>query len=545
MPPLSKLTLLTKPALNPSAPYWQTNDGEFCKLYLGHVIDRLKEMPAKSVQCVVTSPPYWGLRDYGMVEKFKTEEQALQWASQTAARLNRDFGGSTVRHNTKGTTYDAQNKLWLGRVGTETLLCGKVWGQIGSEPSPDCGTHGKAQCGKCFVCSMVEVCAEIYRVLRDDGVFWLNLGDSYSGGKTGRADLSNLKGSFGNRDLTQVKSGDKYHGTQSSQRKPEGIPSGNLIGIPWRVALALQEWGWVLRQDVIWSKPSPMPESVRNRCTKSHEYIFLLTKSMNYFYDADAIREPLKLGADHDRTRGDHRIQTPGDDYTTGSKGSAGLRGQMTSNPDGRNKRSVWRVSSQGYPGAHYAVFPPKLIEPCILSGTSPKCCGNCSAPWRRVTVEKKLKRDRPNDYVKRTGEEGTGNSCANSVAGVEVKTLRFEPTCECLGKQVKTRVETVDEETGKVKKRIVYNYFSDLPLDQHPVKPCVVLDPFVGSGTSCVVAIDHGRHSIGIDLSEEYLKKNAIPRIEGELLSRPALAHLVGEPVKSLVVGYSDNERS
>jgi hypothetical protein len=242
-----------------------------------------------------------------------------------------------------------------------------------------------------------------------------------------------------------------------------------------------------------------MPESVRNRCTKAHEYIFLFVKKMGYFYDAEAIKDKsikptLWLGEQF--KCGDKTIHHKSAKHTTPDQ-EDGLQN--------KNRRSVWTVSSQGYSGAHFATYPPKLIEPCIKAGTSEKgCCAECGAPWVRVVEEKKLTRERPNDYVKRTGEKGTGNSCANSVAGVDVKTVGWKPTCKC----------------------------------NADVVPCVVLDPFIGSGTTCCVAISLGRNSIGIDLSKQYLDHNAIPRISGELLARPSLAHLVGRKPKKLNLG-------
>jgi len=279
-------------------------------------------------------------------------------------------------------------------------------------------------------------------------------------------------------------------------------------------------------------KPSPMPESIHNRCTKSHEYIFLLVKKLGYFYDAEAIKE---------KSKGDWNSHgafcTPGgknESMSIAHPDLARTRGRGTFHPDvvqsSSNKRSVWTVSSQGYEGAHFATFPKKLIEPCILAGTSEKgCCANCGAPWKRVVESRQLKRDRPNDYVKYAdtshekkqntpGKSPQGgwdafraldksnrkkgvNSCANSVAGVDTKTVGWEPTCDCGA----------------------------------GVIPCTVLDPFVGSGTTCCVSLDHGRRSIGIDLSEKYLHHNAVVRIEGELLIRPALASLTGRTPKRI----------
>lgn len=355
--------------------------------------------------------------------------------------------------------------------------------------------------------------------------------------------------------------------------------SGDLVNIPNLVAEGLREDGWILRQDIIWAKPSPMPESVKNRCTKSHEYVFLLTKKMGYFYDAEAIKEQ---SIDPESLEG--RGKRNDDKFVQGGGDYAATRGGFSQIEEGktyttRNRRSVWTVSSQGYPGAHFATYPPKLIEPMILAGTSEYgACVDCGAPWKRVVEEKQLTRERPNDYVKRSGEDGTGNSCANSVAGVESKTVGWEPTCDCFldkdqnCRECGTSWESVEAKAnigdwgggkrgldtaevgmnrnvlGGAKEYAEYQQRQaakktvsrDMPCEcfTHKVQPCIVLDPFIGSGTTCCVAIAHGRHSIGIDLSEKYLRENAIPRIEGELLARPALKYLTGRQATRLDVG-------
>lgn len=257
----------------------------------------LRQMDAATVQTCVTSPPYFGLRDYG--------------------------------HD----------------------------GQIGLEDTPDD-----------YVTRLVGVFREVRRVLRDDGTLWLNLGDSYAaqrggthqpaetlaGGKGGKTQ----SGARVNRDLH-----DGYNPTRNAGAI--GLKHKDLIGIPWRVAFALQADGWYLRQDIIWHKPNPMPESVRDRCTKAHEYVFLLSKSPRYYYDAEAIKEdatgkapgnqkPTKSGRAHEA--GDDRHRT-----------SAGLHNIGA--VDKRNRRSVWTVTTRPYKGAHFATFPPALVEPCILAG--------------------------------------------------------------------------------------------------------------------------------------------------------------------------------
>ena len=264
----------------------------------GDVLDKLQEIESDSVQCVVTSPPYWGLRDYG----------------------------------------------------TE--------GQLGLEKTPEE-----------YVENMVEVFREVKRVLKDDGTCWLNLGDSYAG--------NNSRASDGGRAGYGTEREGVFNNL-SGNLKPK-----DLVGIPFRVAFALQSDGWYLRQDIIWHKPNPMPESVTDRCTKSHEYIFLLSKSAKYFYDNDAIKEKAVVSDNRasgmERNAESYRGKVKYNDNNYGGGGTSfqGHSGNYKANgelinPDGmRNKRSVWTINTKPYKDAHFAVFPPKLPELCIKAGSS------------------------------------------------------------------------------------------------------------------------------------------------------------------------------
>ena len=215
-----------------------------------------------------------------------------------------------------------------------------VDGQIGLEPTPDE-----------FVASLATVFREVRRVLRDDGTLWLNLGDSYA--RTGGTDRKVPETArVGSTRNTMTQMGDR------TGKAPSGLKDKDLIGVPWRVAFALQADGWYLRQDIIWHKPNPMPESVRDRCTKAHEYIFLLSKSPRYYFDSEAIKEPAsappkKCGPKNDASRND-----------------SGRTGIVRGDGETRNRRSVWTVSTKPFGGAHFATFPPALIEPCILAGS-------------------------------------------------------------------------------------------------------------------------------------------------------------------------------
>ena len=313
---------------------------------------------------------------------------------------------------------------------------------------------------------MVQVFREVKRVMRDDGTLWLNLGDSYN----------NTSG-FSRASPEYFREGRVGGSADKKAIKHSVIKTKDLVGIPWRVAFALQADGWYLRSDIIWAKPNPMPESVTDRPTKSHEYIFLLSKSKRYFYDVEAIREP--------HTQIDRRFGGDGTHYGTGVKYHNGVKEKdanvqrgawLGQHPNGRNKRSVWTVATKPYPEAHFATFPPKLIEPCILAGTSPQACEICGAPWERV-IEKTNNPDLSHkgsrfDSGKTAGRDGgdrtqKGIRYLNQAAG-------WRPTCTC-------------KNEGKAR--------------------CIVLDPFAGSGTTLWVAENHGRDSIGIELNLDYCK--------------------------------------
>ena len=309
---------------------------EHYKILQGNCVDKLKELPDASIQCCVTSPPYWGLRDYGTANWVGGDSEC-------------DHLGEIMATHKQGSDRKEENKP----REIFKKVCGKCGAiredkQLGLEETPEE-----------YVENMVKVFREVHRVLRDDGTLWLNLGDSYGKKK-------------------------------------------QLVGIPWRVAFALQADGWYLRQDIIWHKPNPMPESVKDRCTKAHEYIFLLTKNKKYYYDHEAIKEK----AVGERWGGNTPINMNNTKDT--SNQFSGLTRPRKMVYDKRNKRSVWKVAPKSFKGAHFAVFPPELIEPCVLAGCP---------------------------------------------------------------------------------------------------KGGTVLDPFTGSGTSLMVAVQHGRHGIGIELNPEYIE--------------------------------------
>lgn len=305
------------------------------RVLIGDCIESMRTLPDKSVQMCVTSPPYYGLRDYG------------------------------------------------------------VDGQIGLEETP-------AE----FIARLVEVFREVRRVLRDDGTAWVNMGDSYAGSRCG-GNSQSITGVGRDESVTAARA---RRTVASRRRDNEAIPRSDyavpgfkpkdMMGMPWRLAFALQDDGWYLRQDIIWHKPNPMPESVRDRCTKAHEYIFLLSKSPKYFYNQSAILEPCspnthnRLSQDvlaqigSDRANGGAKSNgnmkavarksngvgwghgTDGDERARGAdKDNDSMNSALAVMPTERNKRSVWTVPTHSFKGAHFATFPPELIRPCILAG--------------------------------------------------------------------------------------------------------------------------------------------------------------------------------
>lgn len=307
----------------------------------GDALEKLRELPDESVQCCVTSPPYWGLRDYGTARWEGGDECCDHKPSDEW--LSSQFTGETAAINGKESQRASGMNRWYEKDGSCKCGAKRIDAQIGLEETPDA-----------YVAKIVEVFREVRRVLKNDGTLWLNLGDTYS--------------SF--RDVASGKQ-DYLNGTAVRCATPLGLKPKDLCGIPWRVAFALHADGWYLRSDIIWHKPNPMPESVTDWPTKSHEYLFLLSKRERYFYEADAIKE--NVGTIYTRQA------TPNEKLLACTKAGSAFCASSTSEnnwfgsditTDGRNRRSVWRVPTAPYSGAHFATFPPNLIKPCILAGT-------------------------------------------------------------------------------------------------------------------------------------------------------------------------------
>lgn len=456
-----------------------------CTLHQGDALEVLRGLPAESVHMCCTSPPFYGLRDYGT----GTWEGGNAECDHTRPP-NAPDPSSTLQNAGRNTHQNHSREPWPANV------CGKcgarrVDQQIGLEATPDE-----------WVARLVEVFREVRRVLRSDGTLWVEIGDSYNSGTTGQ------------RPSSTSNHGHWQKGGQmgDSRLNVPGLKTKDLGGFPWLLAFALRADGWYLRSEIIWAKPNPMPESVTDRPTVSHSRVFLFAKQPRYFYDAEAIREPLPPGA---------KIATGAWDGPSGGlhNGRAGVKpdGGVT-HPNGRNRRTVWTIPTQPYPEAHFATWPEKLVEPMILAGTSERgVCPECGAPWERI-VESELVKSPVHGAGSVVRGRGEGDD-VNGWAGEsyprlnhQTTTLGWQPTCECAPSEPD-----------------ILDYGGDLNAHagaylewQHLLTPvfAVVLDPFAGSGTTLHVARRMGRRSIGIELSADYCQLAADRLAQQSLLT-------------------------
>ena len=461
-------------------------------------------LPDKSVHCIVTSPPYWGLRDYGLSE----------WEGGDPECSHTIRNPNTPRQTISGSSkvHDPGLQVFAGdcrRCGATQTAKG-----IGLEST-------LAE----WIQNIVAVFRELKRVLRDDGSVWLNLGDAYYGGK-GQNSYRYVSTHL-DRDTLQREYTNVSH-TRVLDLPQDGLKAKSLIGMPWRVAFALQDDGvdvgalrviqrtidefhaafegeamppkamailnrlyseyaeakgdsWYLRSSIIWHKTNPMPESTKDRPGTSHEYIFLLTKKPKYFYDAEAVRQPGKI---HNGQAGTFSRSGSVSEHIIPGQSAAEHRPRTDRVPSGVNLRTVWTFATQPYKGAHFATFPEELPRRCILAGTSEKgVCAGCGAPWKRIlnvsggTIGTSW-HDHSDDREQGQGQQspfGGDMSKVDYGAGVyRRETLGWEPTCKC--------------------------------GPDADIIPALVLDPFSGSGTTLSVAQSLGRWSVGLDLNEEYL---------------------------------------
>lgn len=499
------------------------------KIHQGHVLDVLKSMESESVHCVVTSPPYLGLRAYGTDAQVWGGDPSCdhEWRSERTSRPNSSGGFSEKQLSNQGTRDVSDYK----DRATYAAFCGcGAWrGELGLEPTPDL-----------FIAHLVSIFREIKRVMRDDALLWLNIGDSYFGDSPTR---SSSAGAF-SAEWNPADSAGNGGGRRSAARQGSLKPK-DLMGIPWRLAFALQDDGWYLRRDIIWHKIAPMPESVygtrwekhrvrvepseratpgmahdasqagvnkpqgardgpnfkdhsseyadcpgcskcgkndglilrrgSGRCTTAHEYIFMFSKTADYFYDTDAIAEqsdPRQV--EHNlRYAKEYAVHSNGADCRQpGNVNSVGIHARAVITGK-RNKRSVWSLSPQAYPEDHFAAFPEDLPEICIKAGTSERgVCAECGASYARVMARTPAEvLSSKSDYGNGAGRNDGGRSMLVGASGT---TLGWRRTCEC-------------------------------PTAE--IVPATVLDPFTGRGTTGVVALRLARSFVGIELKPQYVE--------------------------------------
>ena len=551
------------------------------EIFLGHVLARLAALAEKSVHCIVTSPPYWGLRAYAGVEpavwlgaagkadcphewgealpKPGNEHRDGLGANSTfagrgdKAEIRKEFAGkragevnaSIERARERG--YDVggwgaseRAATAIDRMGSSggqfCRLCGAWRGLLGQEPLHDClaWARGEAPCASCFVCHMRSVAAACWRVLRDDGVMWLNMGDSYGGSwamQDRRADALDRQGAYMRSERASCRAGT--------------LKETELALVPQRLMIAFQADGWYMRSDiqndiapvVVWKKRSAMPESTDKRPTRNHEYILMLTKrpSSEHFFDAVAVREGAAIRPHENADRKYHTGH--GVEVDTRSSDEKGQSNVPHAGNGSRNIRTVWtlkpepcnwafckgcdtcfigsdrnRIRVEGEPPdqkrfcpvcgrhdawvAHYAAYPSDLPRRCILAGTPEKgICAQCGTPWERVVEREPDNAGYPHGpggskRYQNVLNGGEASSTLAKVARYSVGTLGFRPGCSCAAGE--------------------------------PV-PATILDPFCGSGTSLIVAAQLGRNAIGIDASPDYVKvARERVRIEGSRVAKP-----------------------
>jgi DNA modification methylase len=466
----------------------------------GHCINEMRKLPAGSVHCCVTSPPYWGLRDYGIAP--------VDWEPVSYAPMP-----------------------GLPAIDVPAMTC-----VLGLEPTLEA-----------FLGHIVAVFREVRRVLHKSGTLWCNMGDAYAGswGSQGRENSGIAVSAL---SAHQVAASPRKASNTGSLDGTPGLKAKDLQGQPWRVAFALQADGWYLRSDIIWHKPNPMPESCTDRPTKAHEYLFLLTRSKSYFYDQVAVQEPASENTNARVSKADaaalgvdprssslampngwqdsptYHGQNPNNAPKKGgtpkadggakalSKNNASMDAALAVMPPMRNLRDVWKadedewsqfqqwkreqarddkpdvwtINIEGYAGAHFATFPTALVKPCILAGTSAKgCCPECGAPWTRLVeqVDTGRKQKMPDGMMTSKGSHGSvhpeGRQKGEGGKAVTTAvTTGWKPGCQCSAR------------------------FTELGEPD----PCTVLDPFGGSGTTGAVALELGRRAVLIELGAHHI---------------------------------------
>ena len=482
------------------------------RILVGNNMIKMRELEDESIDCIVTSPPYFGLRDYGTGKWEGGDPNCDHVANSKATKVQGNPEFNKNRPSREETKYKGYyeaicpkcNAIKIDYVWGGDEKCEHEWSKAPPRRKRHPNDHTKGtlnqiasaphlketdSCHKCggwmggyglestpdqYIKNTLLIFDELHRVLKPQGTVWWNIGDSYA------MKSSAWGGSRGHNSIL------KGTGLADKQRRtgvcPDKLKSKDLMMIPARVAIAVAEHGWYLRSEIIWHKPNPMPESVKDRPTSAHEKIYLFAKNRKYYYDADAIREPQKQDS----------IARAGRDYWDTNKIEAGQyaipnvesakklnQKVLDTVEEGKipmaNKRNVWTVTTKPFRGAHFAVFPPDLIEPCIKAGTSEYgCCSKCGNPYVR------------NNEVTSVPQRTTRDNMVGVIPGRNKKSRMNSKEMESLVREDKGWVATCKCNAE--------------------VKKSVVLDPFGGSGTTGLVANNLGRDAVLIELNKDYV---------------------------------------
>ncbi|HKW23472.1 MAG TPA: site-specific DNA-methyltransferase [Ktedonobacterales bacterium] len=454
----------------------------------------LPTLPDASVQCVVTSPPYYGLRDYGTAQ-WEGGDAGCDHAQHTQ-HVEKAYPPATVRN----ATFRNNDGSYLNqKPPSRVCRCGarRIDAQIGLEATPEA-----------FIAELVAVFREVRRVLRDDGTVWLNMGDSYaSSGKSTPQDISERNAAYRN--------GNSHARWDLSVRAPTpaGLAAKQLLLMPARVALALQADGWWVRSEIVWAKPNPMPESCRDRPTSAHEKVYLLSKRSRYYYDSDAVRE--KVEEETRRTEGfRHTRYMNGRSFDNSNSFECHVAPEAPPSLAGRNLRNVWTIATAPFPAAHFATFPPELAERCIRAGTSERgCCAACGAPWVRVTDTAYLATDETRKHSR--GKSGSGAFMASGAGNKsggwndypnlakQSTTTGWSPSCQCYEYTCPNRCAVLDSAYGKKASSSAVQYMQNVrraipPVEaqQHLLLPEVPRRPPEEVDSDTVPPMREGLHS-------------------------------------------------
>jgi DNA modification methylase len=476
-------------------------------IHQGDVVETLEAMPASSVHCVVTSPPYYGLRDYGEdVESIFSGDPDCEhdWSvEQMPAQGGENTDDNPPNTGADETTQESRIRGGDGIESDRCRVCGAWRGQLGLEPTLDQ-----------FVSNLVTIGEALHRVLREDGSWWLNLGDSFAGswGAQSKNETEN--------NLTQHDHPDKNPARNGVLRRK------NKMLVPHRVAIALQDAGWVVRSDAVWAKPNPMPHPVKDRLHEHKEFLFHLTPEPDYWFDLDAIREPHKA-ASFDRAEKNYHTSAIGMEHTPRDIKPEHVRMNKEDalHPNGKNPGDVFEVSVKPFADAHFAVYPPELCEPPIKASCPPEVCADCGTPYERRHEETYLW-ERDVEAISRPQSRRALERFEDSDLTVEhleaARTVGFGDGDHGDASQgSRDRVDDRTRQLADEAKEVLGGYFREFVAspERDPtgweqtcgcetdrVDPGIILDPFAGAGTTCLVAKRLGRRFVGIDLNPDYV---------------------------------------